>query len=391
MRVLIVHDYADGVGGAEVLTWTLRDGLRARGHDARVFASRAGGGIDADYLTAGTVGSLRGLVQIANPVAAADLRRVLRTFRPDVVHVRIFLTQLSPLILPVLRDVPALWHVVWLRAICPKGTKQLPDGRSCVHRPGAVCRQEGCLRRREWLPLMGQLRLLHRWRGCFDAVVANSHAVAARLQAEDIAPVEVVYNGVPERAARPALHGPPTVAFAGRLIPGKGARTLVRAFARVAPSAPDARLVIAGDGPLAGELRQLVTTLGLSQRVELTGRLSRPVVEERFDAAWVQAVPTRFEEPFGLVAAEAMMRGTAVVASSSGGLPEVVDDGVSGLLVPPGDERALADALGALLQDRDRADRLGRNGRIAALERFRADRFVDDLAAVHRRLVEAGA
>lgn len=390
MRVLILNDYATATGGAEAMTLTLRDGLRRRGHDARLFASRAGAGvepIEADYECFGTTSRYRTLLQSANPWAASALRRALADFRPDVVHVRMFLTQLSPLILPLLREHPSLYHVVWYRPVCPKGTKMLPDGTTCHMSAGAVCHRYGCLPRRDWVPLMAQMRLWRRWRDAFDAIVANSRAVGARLEAEGIGPVEVVWNGVPITAERPPLDGPPTAVFAGRLVEEKGADVLVRAFARAREHMPDARLVLAGRGPQEPRLRALVAELGLREAVTLAGRLPREELERRFASAWVQVVPSRWEEPFGIAAAEAMMRGTAVIASASGGLAEIVDHGRTGLLVASGDTEGFARALASVLGDRALAERLGAAGRLAALADLTEDTFVERHLELYERLV----
>jgi len=118
LKILLVSDYAPPIGGAEIMTLMLRDGLRERGHDVRIFASRAESSPDdthADYYCFGTTTTARTALQVANPWAYRRLRSVLAEFRPDVVHVKMFLTQLSPLILPLLRDVPTLHHVVWYR------------------------------------------------------------------------------------------------------------------------------------------------------------------------------------------------------------------------------------------------------------------------------------
>ncbi len=131
MKILIVSDYATLTGGAETALFTLRDGLRRHGHEVRFLASTArpdGAPLNADYLCVGTVGSARTLLQTFNPSALLALRRALRDFSPDVVHVGLFLTQLSPLILTALEHVPSLFQVHWLRSICPIGTKLRPDG-----------------------------------------------------------------------------------------------------------------------------------------------------------------------------------------------------------------------------------------------------------------------
>lgn len=393
MRILLLNDYGTPTGGAELMLLGLRDGLRRRGHDARLFASSARAGPApnlADYKCFGTTSRFRTLLQTANPWAYRRLRRVLAEFRPDVVHAKIILTQLSPLILPLLSDAPSIYHAVWYRAICPIGTKTLPDGAPCRTPAGPVCYRQGCLPLRDWLPLMVQMRLWRRWRHAFDLIVANGEAVRGRLAAEGMEPIEVVSNGVPSRPARPPLAPPPTVAFAGRLIPKKGADVLVRAFGRVVARVPRARLLVAGHGPERGRLDRLVAGLGLSSRVSMLGHLPRPELERRFDPAWVQVVPSRYAEPFGLVATEAMMRGTAVVASRVGELPEIVRDGRTGLLIPPEDPEALAGALLGLLDDRDRAERMGRAGREAALAHFTEAGHVDRMVELYRTLRPGG-
>src|SRR5438552_4677567 len=131
MRILLVNDAATPSGGAELLSIALRDELRARHHDARLFASSARygpGESQADYSCFGTISSLRTLNRVANISAYRRLRSVLEEFRPEVVHVRMFLTQLSPLILPLLRDVPSVYHATWYETICPTGLKILPNG-----------------------------------------------------------------------------------------------------------------------------------------------------------------------------------------------------------------------------------------------------------------------
>lgn len=380
MKILLVNDYGTLEGGAERVTQLLRDGLRGRGHDARVLTSSAGGGNGtsfADDRCFGTLSRARTLLQTANPWAYCQLRRVLDGFRPDVVHVRMFLTQLSPLILPLLRRVPSLWHVGWLRGICPRGTKILPDATVCRSPWGVACYRHGCLPARDWPLLMTQMHLLDRWRAVFRRIVVNSNALQEAFAAEGIPAVDVVYNGVAARPARPPLSAPPTVGFAGRLVHQKGADLLLTAFQQVAAAMPDARLVVAGDGPQRQALEQQTACSGFSSRVQFVGHLAPAELERVLAPAWVQVVPSRAAEGFGNVAAEAMMRGTAVVASACGGLREVVRHHQTGRLVPPDDPAALADNLLELLRDRALAESLGQAGRAVALEQFSEATFVD--------------
>jgi glycosyltransferase involved in cell wall biosynthesis len=169
----------------------------------------------------------------------------------------------------------------------------------------------------------------------------------------------------------------------------KGVDVLLLAFARVAARVPDAQLLLVGDGPERGPLERLAADLGIGPRARLAGHRARPDLEGLLAGAWVQAVPSLWAEPFGLVAAEAMMQGTAVVASNAGGLREFIRDGETGLLVPPGDVEALAGALAALLLDPERVERIGREGRAFALARLDIEAYVDRFVAVYEELVAA--
>jgi glycosyltransferase involved in cell wall biosynthesis len=232
---------------------------------------------------------------------------------------------------------------------------------------------------------MVQMKLMERWRDAFNLIVANSEAVKGSLMAEGIGPVEVVWNGVPVRPARPPLSDPPTIVFAGRLVREKGVDVLVRAFSTVVRELPEARLLLAGDGPERDRIRALIDA-GLSANVTVLGQTPHGELERISEKAWVQVVPSLFDEPFGIVATESMMRGTAVVASRSGGLAEIVGDGQTGLLVPPGDPAALAGALIELLSNRPLAEAMGREGREVVLKHFTEDRFVDEFEQLYRRL-----
>src|SRR5205823_4539811 len=124
--------------------------------------------------------------------------------------VRVFMTQLSPLILPALRGVPSLCHVTWLRSLCPRGSKVLPDGSACGAPAGAACYRNRCVPLRDGLPLQLQMELWRRHRDAFNLIVACSEHIRGHLLAEGIGPVEVVRNGVPVTAMRPPLSEPPT-------------------------------------------------------------------------------------------------------------------------------------------------------------------------------------
>lgn len=383
MRILLLHDYGTLNGGAEIMITNFREALRNRGHEVLLFTSTARPlplPVMADETCFGTVSPLRRGLQAANPHAVFRLRRLIRKFRPDTVFCKMFLTQLSPLILPLLRGLPSVLSIINYNLICPLNTKTLPDGSACHAVAGGICHSNGCL------PWAGLARAAVQRKltdlSVFDHIVANSRWVMERLQAENIPVNGWVHNGVPVADQRPGLGDRPLVGYAGRLVPKKGVDVLISAMAILRQSVPSARLRIVGDGPGHRHLEEFAEELGILEAVEFTGHLDSTAMEQALAQAWVQVVPSRWEEPFGLVVAEAMMRGTAVVASRSGGITEQVVEGKTGYLVPPGDSLALAGALEQVLADRQHAEDLGAQGRQEALARFTYKRHVDRMLKI---------
>ena len=221
-------------------------------------------------------------------------------------------------------------------------------------------------------------------------LIAISDAVRRFLEraGHDPAKLVTIRYGLDEL---PAARSEPTPAAAGipleaplalavgRLIEQKDHATLLRAFARVRPALPQARLAILGSGPLEVETRRLVTELGLDEAVTLPGRTDIRDWLERADVF----VHTSRWEGFGIVLLEAMLAGLPVVATRVSAVPEVVVDGETGLLVEPGDDASTAEAVGALLADRARAAGLGEAGRTRAREEFSVGRMAERTQVVY--------
>lgn len=391
MRVLFVIDYGTPTGGAEIQTLRFRELLRERGHEVEIFSSDARpGGADvlSDVTCFGSQGPARKILQAVNPMAQLALRRVIRSYRPDVVHVRMFLSQLSPLILHELSSVPTLLHVVNYQLICPLNTKLLPSGESCNHRAGGACQDEGCISPAGRARFELQRKMWNWWHHAVDVTISNSKWTAARLRNDGIAVDSNFTYGVPT-TAETAQPGPtPRAAFVGRLFRKKGVDVLLQAMALLVKRLPTARLDVIGDGPERGRLEALVNDLGLSGNCQMHGFVRRERIAELLHDSWVQAVPSTYEEPFGVVTIEAMMRGSAVVASNSGGPAEVVRDGETGLLVRPGDPELLADALFRILSDRQLASRMGKAAREVALRDFTEASSIDRVLGWYETTVE---
>ncbi|MFL6334320.1 MAG: glycosyltransferase [Pyrinomonadaceae bacterium] len=241
------------------------------------------------------------------------------------------------------------------------------------------------------------------------AVVANAEAVRRDLLAEGVPETKVVtiHNGLDlsrveptqglGRAERLAAAGLPAAARGRRLVtivanmrhPVKDHPTFLRAASRVRAEVPEAAFVLAGEGGLVGELKELAAGLGLGpEDVFFPGRCER--VAELLAASEVCVLSSK-AEGFSNSILEYMAAARPVVVTDVGGAREAVDDGETGYVVPPGDDRRMAEALVALLGDTGRAGAMGERGRRAVEGRFSAEAQLASTEALYARLLaEAG-
>jgi len=171
-----------------------------------------------------------------------------------------------------------------------------------------------------------------------------------------------------------------SIVFAsGRAMPYKGIPVLLRAAALLQATHPEVHVAYAGDGPRLEEFRREAQHLHLA-RFHFLGK--RQDIPDLLGSATIAVVPSVWAEAFGLTVVEAMAAGVPVVASSVGGIPELIDPEETGLLVPPGDDAALASSLRRLLDDAELRGRMGTRARETARARFSHVRVADELSAV---------
>jgi glycosyltransferase involved in cell wall biosynthesis len=360
-RVLHVVKVA-GISGAENHLLLLLPALRERGWDvaavmlhegepgAEDFAAR----LEADAVPVERVR----LPRAFDPRAFTRILRRARRDRPDVLHTHL---------------VHADFH-------------GLPAGR-LARVPALVSTKHGFNAFRHRKAFATADRTVASLADVHVAISAGLAGYLAESEGFDAASFEVVHYGI-EAGPEPApLPGVPRLAIVGRLIPIKGHDVLLRAVARARERLSGLTLEIAGDGELGPELRATATQLGLGDAVSFLGRVApvAPVLER----AEVVVVPS-FGEGFGMVALEAMERGRPVIASDVGGLPEIVDEGRTGLLVPPGDVEALARAIAELAADPARSAEMGAAGRARALAEFSQERCTDRIVTLYGEALAAG-
>jgi L-malate glycosyltransferase len=244
-------------------------------------------------------------------------------------------------------------------------------------------------------------------------IISVSEAVARVLREQNIIPgnmIRVILNGVDTEAfahagtdnkvggaelfaglLQSSLAAKQFVGIAGELRPHKGQEDFVRAASIVAARFPNACFIITGEDPTARKefrtrLEHLIAEFNLSDRIHLTGWIEN--VRDFFAGLDVFVSASRVE-PFGLVIVEAMASGAGVVATATDGAIEIIDDGLTGKLVPVGDWEAMANAVGEFLSDENLRRQFGERARVAARERFSLNRMADETENIYREVLNA--
>jgi glycosyltransferase involved in cell wall biosynthesis len=323
-----------------------------------------------------------------NATSRRDLVAALRAQRPDVAHVHNTFPLLSPSVLYACRDaaVPVVATIHNYKLVCASGD---------FFRAGAVCHdcapghpgpsvRHGCYRgsRAATVPV-ALASAMHRkaWLSLVSAYIFISKSQRELLRDAEFPPerVFVRHNMIPARdATRPARQD--TVVYAGRLDAAKGLYVLMAGWDSYLKTAahPGLRLVIAGSGPLDG---QVAAWASARPSVRLAGQLDAAECTRTMAAARAVVLPSAWEETFGLAAVEAMALGVPPVAAGHGSFTELVTDGVDGVLVRPDDPAALGQALADADTDPERYAEYGRQARKTYEQRF-------DPADSLRKLVE---
>lgn len=317
-------------------------------------------------------------------------QKVLPNFHPDIVHAHEWLGFLASSEWRTQNELPMIvtHHALWLLA-----------WKYVLHHP-----------RVEELAEMERMSCTDS-----DRVIAVSHSLAAELNRfhhVDPGKVDVVYNGfdmdeftsiLADRSARQVFHDGMNVeqkrviAYAGRLAPHKGIATLLKSAAQVMRLRDDVRYLIAGEveqSPYMESIKELVLEDPLlRERVQFLGKVPRSELPLLYELASIAVVPSIYE-PFGYAATEAMAVGCPVVAVRTGGLGEIIEHGVSGLLVPLCGEfdpesrdvnlDALVNAQLRLLDEPDLRDRMGNAGRQRVRECFDLENMVKQTLAVYQ-------
>ena len=389
VKILHVNKFLYRRGGAEGYMLDVATLQESAGHEVAFFAMRHPENLTARYERwfpeqvdfepppPDLGGRVRGAGRLLwSTSAAKGMDAVLDDFRPDLVHLHNIYHQLSPSILqPVRRHaIPAVMTLHDYKLACP--TYRFMDH-------GEIC--ERCLPHRFWEPVIRRCNggsaaasalnavemTLHTFGRAYAPVqifACPSRFLLGKMQQGRVFPERLrwIPNFVDLEAFTPKQTPGGDVVFAGRLSEEKGVDVLVDAVAERS----DLRLDVAGDGPARASLEALAIQRGASDRIRFHGRLPTDTLQELLRSASVAAVPSRWYENMPLAVLEAFASGLPVVGTSLGGVPELIEPGVGGRIVPPNDPAALGEALAGLVSDPSAAMEMGKRGREKAEREF---------------------
>lgn len=348
MRLLLV------AAASSVHTWRWCTAFAERGHEVHLLTQHAEGAPYREGVRTHLLPHRSGLGYLLNRSVAA---RLARSLRPDAINAH-YASGYGTLA-PRLEGAPLILNV-W-----GSDVYEFPE-TSALHR---------------WLLRRNLMRA--------DAVVSTSEVMAARTRAicPELDEISVVPFGVDARVFCPAprRHADLVVGTVKALAPKYGIDTLVEAFALVIrrDGMDRVRLRIVGDGPSRGGIESLAARLGVRERVDFIGPVAHERVPEELQRLDVYVALSRAEsESFGVAVIEASACGLPVVVSRVGGLPEVVEDGVTGIVVPKEDPTSAATAIAALLQDEAKRADMGAKGRGRVLGHYEWETCVDRQLAV---------
>lgn len=369
MRILVLHNYYRQPGGEDRVFEAETAWLVSMGHEVIRYVRHNNEIGAGSYLK--NFGNA-----LWNRTVALDLQRLVEKRKPDIAHVHNVFSVLSPAVYHVLRraGIPVVQTLHNYRLACPNA-RFIRGGHFCTFcrgRPVAWPAIRYCCyrsRRSSSVAIVSVLalhRLLRTWIRSVDLYLAPSDFVRRQMLPAGLPAERMIVK--PHFVADPGEAAPNQGAYAlflGRLEPEKGVMELLDAW-RLLPGFP---LRVAGDGPLNAVIQERLRDSALSH-VSMLGWLPRERVDAQLAKARFLVIPALGPESFGLTAIEAFSHGVPVLASAAGALPEIVRDGVNGILVDPLNKTELAAQARRLFDDNPLWLRMARQARADYLRAY---------------------
>lgn len=362
MKILFwTHGFWPRIGGIETQALEFIQSLTQRGHRCTVIAQQDNPewpteetyrGIAIRRFDFDSIISKKRLHELKK--IESEMQKLLREFQPDLIHLNTWMGW-PAFVFSLFRKIFPIPVVLTVHAPCTPDIDLSPQ----IDR---IC------------PIVDQICCVSRW------VLTQMEQVPTAK-----GKLRLIYNGLslPKLLPEPLCFSPPTLLLLGRLSAEKGFEFAIEALSQLKGSF--AQMLIIGDGNRRADLQKLVSERNLDKLVRFIGSVPREEIPNWINRTTLLCMPSRFET-FGLAALEAMQMQRPVIASRVGGLPEIVLDHETGLLVPEKDPQALAQAIQSLLAAPETAIQMGRAGHRRASERFTLEQNVTAYEDLYKTL-----
>ena len=393
MRILLVNDHIYCGGGGDVILQAERMYLEACGYE--VFLYGWGNALSKtdqiiEYPESNHLSSRHLIKFFGSRKLRLHFRETLKALSPDIVHIH--LVSKYPLaVYPELKGYKVIQTLHGPNLFCATSWGCLRNNSGpCEMGIGWKCFSRGCVSFPEMLAYAQLARRikphLKRNIAYWHCPSRNIYNTASALGYEKLAFIPLGVE-TPEGVERNLYieNKDQIILFVGAVAKVKGVDVLYEAFKNVLTEFPGAKLLIAGDGELVPTLKQKIIEDGCSDSVRLLGKIPHNKVNELYKQASVFAMPSIWQEQFGLVGPEALSMGIPVIGSNIGGIPEWLHHNEWGYLVTPRDKVELTQRICQLLSNRDLAEEMGKRGRIFVKKEYSLEKYLFEI----KRLIDS--
>lgn len=381
MKILLINDNGSQTGGAEKYIINLKTFLKNK-HDVRLFSANSINSY-SDFSFNKSTNKFRIYSdQIFNFDSFKEMKKTLKIFNPDVVHIHNIDKAISASILSLFKNIPIVMTIHDYDLVYP-GFEYL-RAHDCKMPSGKYCNK--CTTRKSYIlfKLKNRIRVPIIKKNIDLFIASSTYILKIIREGLEIKNIIHINYGIKLYKYVPLINTNQLL-FVGRLEKTKGIYSLIYAYDKICKQYPNIKLVIAGDGKEKYNLIALVKKLKL-KNIKFTGWLKDEEIGSFYKFSSILIIPSIWEEPFGLVGIEAMSVGRPVIASRVGGIPEWLDDGKTGYLVDPGNSEQIAERVIQLLSDKKLLEQMGKNARKKA-EQFSIKKNAEEIEKTYLELI----
>lgn len=353
MNILFVNDFKEKVGGAETYIYTLVDELDKRDYTTNIFTG------DLIYKNFKYKKSIVDFVNLFfNIKYFIKFRNEIKKINPDIIHLNNIFYELSPSLLLTIGKTPILMTVHDNQIVNPVSMLSGRTGKECKKRTCGGCTNcvglKGAIY--EWIKRKIHRQLLKR----VNLYITPSEYMKSLMEEAGFSPVKCIPNGFQLYNASPLINNFKLL-YIGRLSKEKGVEYLIQAMPQILQKHPKTVLYIVGDGHETDNLKLLTTNLKIQNNVIFKPNIPHEQIEDYYKQASVVIVPSIYHDNLPTVCIEAMSVGRPLIGTKMGGIPELITDRVTGLLIEPKNSDQIAQAAIQLLSDENLLKQMSRN------------------------------